>query len=272
MKAVPLAIFLAVAFSARAEPLLHVAEPVESTQRMLLDGDGVPVPVDARLEIRFTAKATGSHTVEADPRIGIRNPQEASHLKLEFSGNGNPAPVLLPVLSQTSREYRRELYVPPGATHLRVSLRPAKESTLTVANLRIALAPEAPSINPHPAFLHGELNPYGHHSGYGGGFYQRPDGVTVWNTGFTGTSPEFPVEGGKAYTVSCRGTGYSGKKSRLLLQLFKAGEPRPFHEIALTLDGATGTIHLPGDAARARLLGYDVILESWNLNLAPNLP
>lgn len=235
----------------------------------------IPVLPGRKLEVRFAAKATGACTLENDTALRIRFPRDAaSSVNLRFldEAGQKAGDVSLPVFTRALREYARTLYVPTGAQSLQVILAPAREASLTVENLRATQelkGDEAECINPHPVFRHGDLNPYGFRSGYGGGFYQRPDGVTVWNTGFTGTSPDFPMAGGQNYTVSCVGTGYSGKKSRLVLLLFKKGEDRPFHQVPLNFTGKAQSIHLPQETVRAELLGYDVILESWKIIPAP---
>ncbi len=61
---------------------------------------------------------------------------------------------------------------------------------------------EVACINVHPRFAYGDLNFYGHRPGAGGAFLTRPDGVTIWNSGFIGFTPAFPVKGGAYYTLT----------------------------------------------------------------------
>lgn len=240
-------------------------------QRTYWKEESFSISPGKKLEVHFMANTTGKYTVEKDARIRIqklRNTSSSVNLQFFDKDDQQVEEMTLPVMTQTSMLHVRVLYPPAAAKTMRILLVPETDATLTVEDLHVSEEVhevEAECVNLHPVFLYGDLNPYGYHSGYGGGFYKRPDGVTVWNTGFTGNSPSFPVAGGKKYSISIRGIGYAGKKSRLLLKLFKTGEKKAFHEIALKFNGESAVLQLPEEATQARLLGYDVILEEWKI-------
>lgn len=250
--------------------------PIVSTRPSLLTETALAVCPAQKFRIAFTAHTTGRHTLEHNPRIRIVNPRGiACAVRLRFldADGERLEQVDLPVLSKHPRDYVRVGYPPARATHLELHLLPAGQATLTVAALTVAANPggiEADVLNPHPTFAYGDLNPYGFRSGYGGGFYQRPDGVTVWKTGFTGTTPAFPVDGGQFYDFYLRGIPYWGRGSYFVLQCFNAEDRRPFHTVRVGFSetGETTRLRLPETTGRVNLLCYHVILEAFKVTPA----
>jgi hypothetical protein len=262
--------------SVQANPLWQKTTPVSVKSPAELTGETVPVDPGKKLEISFTARTTGEFTVEENARIRIINSNAGSSLNVEFFDTQNKRLqiIRLPVRTQSDYSYARVLYPPADAKSLRLSLAPAKAGELTVEKVQVTqdlTGEEAQCINPHPVFDYGDINDYGFGFGYGGGMFDCPDGKTVWNTGFTGASPDFPVAGGAQYELFCRGSGYEGRKSYLLLNFFKAAENKPFYSIHVkfSAQGESVPFRFPKEAVRASLLGYYVIVEELKIVKTP---
>ena len=219
----------------------------------------------------FSGRTSSRHTIEAYERIRILNPRyAASRLRLAFYDDKGEAlaggVVDVFILTQAFHEYVRIFYPPPKAGAFRVFVRPAKDADVAIRELRVSTdvqGPERESINPHPTFEYGDLNTHGCQSGYGGRFYTRPDGKTVWKTGFLGYSPSFPVEANRFYEFYCRGKKYRGRKSYVLLDCHNGQDRRPVKSMRLEMSdtGETTEVKIPAGTVSGRLRCYCVILE-----------
>jgi len=253
------------AFAKPENPLWETKTLTRATERTELTTDVVPVEPGKKLEITFSGQTSGEFTVEANARIRLLNTSNGgSALNLQFldAEGQRVEEVSLPIVTASAREYGRVVYPPSTAKSLKIVLSPGAASEMAVENVRVAQeldGVESATVNPHPNFAFGDLNSYG----FGGEFFERPDGKTVWNSGFTGQSASFPVQGGASYELFARGIAYSGKRSRLLLQLFARGEKRPFHTIPIRFgpEGVSVQVVFPEGAVSANLLGYYVIVE-----------
>lgn len=247
----------------QTEALTQVAKLTELTTA------DVPVESGKKLAITFTGRTNGEFTVEKNARIRILNTSNvASALTVQFLDESGQRleEIKLPILTESAHKYGRVVYPPSGAKSLKLFLAPASSAEVAVENVLITQeleGVEAESVNPHPIFSYGDLNSYG----IRGEFFERPDGKTVWNSGFTGETSSFPVHGGDSYELSARGIGYSGKRSRIFLQLFKEGEKRPFHTIPVrfSAQGESAKVVLPEGAASANFLGYYTIVDELKI-------
>ena len=232
-----------------------------------------------KYRISWTASSGGKATIENDARVGIirfpKAKRDAAAVAIQFFNDEGRRfyELEMSVLSQSEREYVHYFYPPALARTMKVTLKPARDGELSIEKLALTdqlSGKEAECLNVHPAFEFGDLNFYGYESRDGGGIYQRPDGVTVWNTGFRGESPSFPVEPLAYYTLSCRGTGYAQRKSWLSLQCFDKDGRKPIHLIPVKFDSELVpiTVQVPAGATRANLVGYNVIVEEFKVTKA----
>jgi len=249
----------------RAEPLFQTSSAVEVTTA------AVPLPRAGKVKIVFSGCTNSRHTIEANERIRILNPRyAASRLRMKLyedkAGTLAVSAVDVFILTQAFHEYARIFYPAPQARTFRVFVRPAKGADIAVQGLSVSTdveGEERTSINPHPTFEYGDLNTYGCQSGYGGRFYTRPDGKTVWKTGFLGYSPSFPVEANMFYSFYCRGKKYRGRKSYMLLDCHNGKDRAPVKSMRLAISdtGETTEVKIPAGTVSARLRCYCVILE-----------
>ena len=257
------------AFSTPGESLWQAETVTKATELTELTTEDVPVEPGKKLEISFSGQTTGDFTVERNARIRILNTSKVGSMLIVqlFDAQGQRLEeIKLPILTESLHEYGRVIYPPSEAAFLKIFLVASASGEVTVENLRVTQeleGVEAESVNPHPLFSYGDLNSYG----YGGGFFERPDGKTVWNTRFTGQSSHFPVQGGDSYELFGRGIGYAGKRSQILLQLFEEGARRPFHTIRLKFspEGESMKVLLPEGAVSANFLGYYMIAEELKI-------
>jgi len=262
------------AFSKPGEPLWQAEALTQVAKLTELTAAEIPVEPGKKLAITFTGRTNGEFTVEKNARIRILNTSKvASALMVHFFDKSGQRleEVKLPILTESAHEYGRVVYPPSEAKSLKLFLAPAVSAEVAVENVRVTQeleGVEAESVNPHPIFNYGDLNAYG----FGGEFFERPDGKTVWNTAFTGQTSSFPVHGGDSYELFGRGIGYSGKRSRIILQLFEEGAKRPFHTIRVGFspDGASAKVILPEGAVSANFLGYYAIVEELKVIKASN--
>lgn len=263
----------------KAAPLFATAGPVTARAATELTPAAVPLAAGGgKLMLAFTGRTDGRLTVEADERVRLLDLRNlASRVRLEFyDAKGAVVPgagVDVPLLAQAVRDYVRVLHSPPPATACRLFLRPAAGAEAVVEQLSLGAdlpASERATLNPHPTFDAGDLNTYGCLTGNGGGFFTRPDGRTVWNTGFLGYGPAFPVVAGQSYTFLCRGKPYQGRKSYLLVDCFNATDRAPLKSmrVEFSATGASTTLLIPPAAVSAQLRCYCVILEEIRVTAA----
>ncbi len=266
---------LALCLPAAGAPLFRMDAPVETNRPLELTAAAVPLPAGVKVRVAFAGRATGRYTLEADERVRIMNPHNAaSRLRVAFYTDQGLAlggtDVTVYVLSQAFLPYVRVFYPPAGAAAFRLFLHPAPEAVVAVKGLGVGTeleTGERASLNPHPTFDYGDLNTYGYTCGYGGQFYTRPDGKTVWKTGFLGYSPSVPLAGDAFYTFQVTAKPYRGRKSYVLLDCYGAGKDNRLKEMRLSIDdaGATTELKMPAGTVSARLRCYSVILEAFRI-------
>jgi hypothetical protein len=247
---------------------------LETNQTMVLTASGIPVETGKKYELSFTGRTDGAFTVEANERIRLMNLRDAgSHVRIRFHDEqGNElkrTTIDVPVLSRDFHPYVRVFYPPLEARTLSLVLAPGKDATLAVRDISIRTdlqGSEAECINIHPVFDAGDLNSYGYRPGYGGGFFTRPDGKTVWNSGFTGTTPFFPVRGDTFYDFQCRGKK-GEPKSFIYLQCYKSEDSKPFKTMkyGVSETDAITRFKMPAEAIFAQLTCYYVIIEEFRV-------
>ena len=243
---------------------------VETNQTAVLTATGIPVEPGKKHGLSFTGRTDGAFTVEANERIRLMNLRDAgSHVRIRFHDEqGNElkrATIDVPVLSRDFHPYVRAFYPPLAARTLSLVLVPGKEATLAARDISIRTdlqGSEAECINTHPVFDAGDLNSYGYRPGYGGGFFTRPDGKTVWNSGFTGTTPFIPVRGDTFYDFQCRGRK-GEPKSFIYLQCYQSEDSKPFKTMKYDVSetGAIARFKMPAGTVAAQLTCYYVIIE-----------
>ncbi len=260
---------IATAGSLQGAELFTQEASIRTNQPARVTTAAIPIQPGKKYQLSFAARADNDiYSVEANPRIReVSLDDRASRLRLEFLGaDATPAGVLdVPVISRADQHYVRVFYPPAEARSVQIVIRPGKASDFACKEVCLSTDPsgnEAGVVNVHPSFDHGDLNGYGYDAGYGGRMVTRPDGKTVWNSGFLGQSPQFPVKGGAMYTIVCRGKTYE-RKGEVLLDCYtnRAARPIKSMRVAIGDKGESTTLMVPADAVSARLRCYYVIME-----------
>lgn len=235
----------------------------------------MPIPVDPtkKYRISFTASTTGDHILKKHERIRIMNSRYAGNrLRLKFydkDGKGfkyDYSDIVL--LTDKPRNYTRVFYPPAKAASLRIFPRKMKGGDITVEKIMLWTnleGKEAKYLNVHPTFDYGDFNSYGFACGGGGRFFTRPDGKIVWNTGFIGWSPFFPVQGDKYYKFFCRGKKSQGKGWIWINFYKKDGKKIKAATVKINEKGAVTILKMPTGTVSARLQCYYVIIEEFTV-------
>jgi hypothetical protein len=262
-----------------AEVILFNREKVENIEKGT-ELTATPIPVDPakKYRIQFKGSATGEYTLEENERVRIMYKRyKANRLRFTFyDKTGEEFPFNysdIMVLSNKSHEYVRIFYPPTKADTMRVFLNPVKGDKMTIEEITLKTdleGIESQYLNTHATFDYGDLNTYGFSCGGGGKFYTRPDGKTVWNTGFIGWSPFFPVQGKKYYKFFCRGKKSIGK-GWIWINFYKEdGEKIKNARIEINEKGAETILLMPKETAMAKLQCYYVIIEEFTVTESKN--
>lgn len=267
-----------IGFTAKGKELFAQNETMETGSIKELTTSPIPAETGTKYRISFSASTTGKHTVEKIPRIRIMNHRHAANRvrvsfynkeKKRISGYKDVF-----ILSQKPNTYELIFYPPRNASSMRIFAQPAKNSIVNIKNISLEnnLSGEKNQyLNTHSRFDMGDLNLYGCTSGFGGRFYTRPDGKTVWKTGFLAHYPSFPVQGGKYYDFYCRGKKYR-RKAWIWVNCYDGIKRRPIKQMKIKLSqkGAKTRLMLPPTTVAASLDCYCVILEEFRANKSEN--
>jgi hypothetical protein len=266
--------FISAACQAGGKALFTHEGLVETNRPPGLIQSGIPIEAGKKIELSFLGRTAGKHTIEENERIRLMDLRGvAARIRIRFQDEtGNElkkTDIDVPVLSQAFTNYVRVFYPPPKARTLSLALLSGESAMAAVKTISISTdltGQEAACVNVHPTFEFGDLNAYGYRSGYGGGLYTRPDGKTVWNSGFTGTTPPVPVIAGRVYDFYCRGKN-GEPKSFIYMQFFNAEADKPFRTIKYESwnKGDAAKIKMPAGAVSVQLTGYYVILEEFRV-------
>ena len=261
-----------------ADELFKVSESMTVQKPAELTGEPIAVNPGKKYQIAISASATGEQTIEENARVRIVSQKGSTgRVRVEFldKGGAKIADFGIGILSQEMRDYVSVLYPPENAAGMKLYLEPAKSQQISLGKAAVSQdisGKEKEAVNPHPTFEFGDLNCYGYQTGFGGGFYQRPDGKTVLNTGFTGLSPAFPVKGNTYYDVRALGLAHLGRRSSMMMQCFKAQDASPIKSMRVKIgeNGEATRLLMPPEAVRANFLFYYVIIEELSVTEATN--
>jgi len=237
-----------------------------------------PLPVEPgkKYHLEIDAEVGGDFVVEANDRAPIltlqthRNSLTGTYEVIFLDADGQEIPALGGAnaavrgffLTRERKPYIAVFYAPEKAASLKVRFqsngRPAR-----IARLRLAEETGENTVNPNPDFRYGELNYCGWQPQREGRLYTRPDGKTVFNAGYGGTSPFFPLHPGVKYQVSATGEGktiniqYFNQEGKSILSRFLI-RPAP--------NGAETELTPPPGTVMARVTMFGgVILEEFKV-------
>lgn len=266
---------LPIILSASVKELFKEENSVETMKNIELTKSPIPIDPAKKYQISFSARTNSEYTLEKNERIRIMDLRRiASRLRLEFyDEKGGKFPynyIDIFVLTNNYHRYVRVFYPPTKAKTSKIFLQPAKNSGITVKKVSVITdleGKENECLNLHPTFDYGDLNTYGCRLGYGGRFYARPDGKTVWKTGFLGYTPAFPLKENTFYDFYCIGKKYKGRKSYMLLDCYNGKDKRPFKSMRVNLNekGEITKLKMPSGTVYGILRCYCVILEEFKV-------
>ena len=187
-----------------------------------------PVEAGKKYKLEITAKVGGDFVEELNERAHIltrqsfRNRLSSTYEMVfldtkgnEIPGLGGTAPGHTPsqrgfFLTKRSQSYISVFYPPAKALALKIRFYSNGRPT-QISGLKLAVETEEGTVNPNPDFRYGELNYSGWQPQRDGRLLTRPDGKTVLNVGYGGSSPFFPLSPGTKYRVSAIGESPQGK-------------------------------------------------------------
>ncbi len=264
------------------------ALPENADGRILLPDEietrSLPVQPGKKYKLEIVATVAGDFVDERNERASILTLQsfqrrlsstyETVFLDAdgkEIPGLGGSAPGHTPsqtgfFLTNEEQSYISVFYPPAGAVALKIRFHAHDRST-RIASLTLAEETEEKTINPNPDFRYGELNYSGWQPQRDGRLYTRPDGKTVLNVGYGGTTPFFPLSPGTRYRVSVIGESPEGKGT-LNIQYYDEGGKSINTGFLLrpALEGVETELTPPPGTAAARVVMYGgVILEEFKV-------
>ena len=247
---------------------------VDIINEMELTEKPIPINPQNKYKIMFTAKATGEYTIKENARIRItQHRHNANSVNIKFYDESyqplSKAGTNIYILSQKWYKYIEIFYPPTNAAYVRIYLRPVKGESISIKKIALTTnlgGKEKAFINVHPTFEYGDLNSYGFYCAGGGRFYTRPDGKTVWSTGFAGFSPCFPVKSGKYYKLFCKGTMSQDHKAWIWINFYDKDNKKIKHaNIKISEEGIETTLKMPKGTVKAGLQPYYIIFEEFQV-------
>lgn len=144
-----------------------------------------------------------------------------------------------------------------------IQLTPRKHVT-HVANVSLVADDEGGVINNNPDFRYGELNYGGWHPQRDGRLFLRPDGKTVFRSGYGGSSPSVPLQEGRFYRITARGEG-----GHLTINYLNAENKRVASRFLLRFPDTAGEemteLTPPEGAVAAYVIAYGALVESFKV-------
>jgi len=135
------------------------------------------------------------------------------------------------IISRKINDFVHVFYSPPGVYKMRLDLMPRKNKLL-IESIKVEVEKDEGTVNCNPDFRYGELNPSGWRPDFDGRLYRRPDGKTVLKSGYSASSPVFPVNDHSRYSFYCKGSSYEAKRGKATLHFYDEN------------GGRKGSIHL----------------------------
>ncbi len=234
----------------------------------------MPVTPETTYKLTFLARTDRSDTVESNDRAHMEMLQSYGRFlpmyellffdsdgeQIQRSGRGFGGSIL------TSDWYAYSLAFqpPPETAAVKIRFSP-RNSPLYIDNLEIVSIDDG-TINVNPEFEYGELNYSGWRPARDGRLYTRPDGKTVFKSGYGGVSPFFPLRETVTYQLYARGQRQT-TNGWLSLTYYDAEGKRLGDRFLLrpTVEGESVELVPPPGTFEARLVMYSVILESFRV-------
>ncbi len=236
-----------------------------------LETRAFPVEASKKYRLEITAKVDGPFVVEDNERAHILTLQTHLHrltatyqvVFLDSKGMEIKGENLRGFfLSNQRRQYTFVFCTPENAASVRVCFE-SNGKAAQIASFKLVEEADEGTINPNPDFRYGELSYSGWQPTRNGRLYTRPDGKTVFEAGYGGASPLFPLNESKKYRVSAVGKGgsiniqYYDKEGKMFQGRFLM---RPAET------GAETELTPPPGTKRGRIVMFKgVILESFKV-------
>lgn len=268
----------------------------DSSKALLEISDGLvtlPAQIETRAfsietgkkyKLEITAKVAGDFVEELNERAHIltvqsfRNRLTSTYERVFLDANGEEIPGLGGTgpgaaasqrgffLTQRQQPYVAAFYPPAKAVALKVRFL-SESQTTQIARLELDEETDEGTVNPNPDFRYGQLNYSGWQPQRDGRLYTRPDGKTVLNVGYGGTSPFFPLSPETKYRVSAIGESAGGKGTVSIQYFDQQGTSiRSSFLFRPALQGVETELTPPPGTALARIVMYGgVILEEFKV-------
>lgn len=243
-----------------------------------IETKSLPVEAGKKYKLEIGAEVAGDFVVETNDRAMILTLQShqnrlSSTFGVTFfdvngeniSGFGGLSPHGF-FISNQRKPYVSVFTVPAKATSLKVVFQSNGRNT-RISGLQLAEETTEKTVNPNPDFRYGELNYSGWNPQRDGRLYTRPDGEVVFNAGYGGSSPIFPLLAGSKYHISTKGESTKGNGRLTILYYDQAG--KNLHRrflIRPTPEGAETELSPPPGTVMAQIVMYGgVILQDFKV-------
>lgn len=220
-----------------------------------------------RLTIR--ARVQGAFTVEQNDRAQVESLQRwglsESVGTLQFHDPATGALAAGGTIVFLTRDWHDYVYVfrtPPGVQRVTLRFQPRNHVT-QVARLSIETADEDGVVNNNPDFRYGELSYSGWRPQRDGRLYLRPDGTCVFNSGYGGSSPAFPLQAGRRYRLTGLGDG-----GYLNIYYYDAEGKTIVSTFLMRFTGrqeVTASLTPPAGCVSGKIVAYSVLLEFFRV-------
>lgn len=251
----------------------------------------VPVNDKTKYQLTFSGRQQGVETIEENPRLSELIFNSRSFLpwyRLKFYDADrkeynkvlpcdmgcdiNNSPALAMPFGQW-HEYKAVFYPPMNAAFMRFDVDTgAKGNMVSLADVKLAPAPDELAVNINPIFSYGSYN-YSGWSGFNGvGRLQETEGgKTVLYSGFSAATTSFPLMEPGTYKIFTKGTGSIRNYSVFLIiidadgkEISKIGEPVGKPKKA-SYEEKSSYFVLPKGAVRGYFTVYHSVLAELRL-------
>lgn len=228
------------------------------------------VKPETKYRLTLRARVQGAFTIEQNARAHIQAIQRRGRLEsvytIEFQEPGMPKPSSGGggfFLTRDWYDYVHVFRTPAGVQKVTIQLTPRKHVT-QIARVSLVADDEGGAINNNPDFRYGELNYCGWAPQRDGRILLRPDGKTVFRSGYGGSSSKFPLQEGRFYRMTGRGEGGS-----LTIYYYDANNKSIASRFLLRFPEAAGEASTdltpPEGCVSGSVTAYGALIESFKV-------
>jgi hypothetical protein len=237
-----------------------------------VDSQKIAVAPGKKYQISLTASITGEETVEKNERIVQMMRMNwfihsSKYIVLFFDASDKQIGLFSTFIATSKLyDYVNVFYAPPAAKYAVLRIEP-KNKDVFISKVKFGLANEENVINCNPDFRYGSLNYCGWFPNRGGQIHKRPDGKYVFESGYGGRGPRFPLKAKTKYRIVFQSIPQN-KYPRVVLHFYDKNKKSLGDKRILTgLNGEAGVLEFitPPEVCSANVSLYGVIVEQFKV-------